>query len=61
MNRAALTILLALVLTACPSGGKPAPAGNHATASWGTDLPAALAQAKTEKKGVLVLFTGTTW
>lgn len=61
MSRGALAILLALALTACPSSGARPAGGAHATASWGTDLPAALAQAKTENKGVLLLFTGTTW
>lgn len=30
-------------------------------ANWGTDLPAALAQAKKEKKVVLMDFTGSDW
>jgi thioredoxin-related protein len=32
-----------------------------AEANWGTDLPAALAQAKKEKKLVLMDFTGSDW
>lgn len=32
-----------------------------AEANWGTDLPAALAQAKKEKKLVLLDFTGSDW
>ncbi len=46
-------ILPALALTAivAPAMG----------ANWGTDLPAALTQAATEKKNVLLLFTGSDW
>ena len=33
----------------------------HAQASWGTDLDAALAKAKKEKKHVLLDFTGSDW
>ena len=33
----------------------------RAELSWGTDLPAALAQAKKEKKLVLMDFTGSDW
>jgi len=32
-----------------------------AESNWGTDLPAALAQAKKEKKAVLMDFTGSDW
>ncbi len=46
-------ILPALALSAIVA---PAMAAN-----WGTDLPAALTQAATEKKNVLVLFTGSDW
>lgn len=34
---------------------------SHASASWGTDLDAALAEAKTSGRHVLVNFTGSDW
>jgi len=49
------TVLLCL-LTLCP-----ALALNAADGDWLTDMPKALAQAKQEKKMVLVDFTGSDW
>ncbi len=39
----------------------PADATAAATANWGTDLPAALAQAQSSGKAVLIVFTGSDW
>ena len=39
----------------------PSSAGQAAELSWGTDLPAALNQARSEKKMVLIDFTGSDW
>jgi len=44
------------------AGTAPDPAGETASElSWGTDLPAALNQARSEKKMVLLDFTGSDW
>jgi protein disulfide-isomerase len=52
MSRLALSLLAALSLLTFTA---------HAASEWGTDLPAALEQAKKENKLVLMDFTGSDW
>jgi thioredoxin-related protein len=42
-------------------GAQPSSAGQTSELSWGTDLPAALNQARSENKMVLLDFTGSDW
>ena len=43
------------------NAAQPAPAAQTSGSSWGTDLPAALNQARSENKMVLLDFTGSDW
>ena len=43
------------------SAAQPSSAGQSSESSWGTDLPAALNQARSENKMVLLDFTGSDW
>jgi protein disulfide-isomerase len=43
------------------SAAQPSSAGQSSESSWGTDLPAALNQARSENKLVLLDFTGSDW
>ncbi len=43
------------------SAAQPSVAGQASESSWGTDLPAALNQARSENKMVLLDFTGSDW
>ena len=43
------------------SAAHPSSAGQSSESSWGTDLPAALNQARSENKMVLLDFTGSDW
>ena len=51
MKRIAVLLFAGLLAASLPA----------AEANWGTDLPAALTQAKKEKKVVLMDFTGSDW
>lgn len=48
-------------LQADQNAAQPEPAGRTSGLFWGTDLPAALNQARSEKKLVLLDFTGSDW